>query len=110
EGVTVPHYSIRWSGVIVIPSGGALAIGIDADDGARLRIDGNLVAEVRDTNRKLAREPLHPGPHAIQLEDWNRLAQGHVMLIRILSGKQVKVVPPAAPFHEAPSYSMRNCI
>ena len=99
DGVTVPHYSIRWSGVIVIPSGGALAIGIDADDGARLRIDGNLLAEVHDTGRKLAREPLQAGAHAIQLEYWNRLAQGHVMLIWILSGKQVKVVPAEALFH-----------
>jgi len=99
KGVTGPHYSVRWTGTIVVPPGGAKSIGIDADDGGRVSIDGRLFAETTVPGRHMSREPISEGPHTIQIEYWNRAAQGHVMLIWILSGRQVKVVPGDALFH-----------
>ena len=45
------NFSARWQGFLAAPEDGEYEIGVEVDDGARLWIDGKLVAE--DWNNKL---------------------------------------------------------
>src|SRR5439155_24354878 len=45
-GITNRRYGVRWTGVVVVPAGGA-SIGFKADDGVRLSLDGRTIIEFR---------------------------------------------------------------
>jgi hypothetical protein len=100
-GLSTPHYSIRWTGQVLVPTGGATAIGIEADDGARLRIDGQQVLEFGKPAKELSKNNYPPGLHTLEIEYWNRLAGGRVNLIWILNGTE-QTIPASALFHPAP--------
>lgn len=98
-GVPTPHYSIRWTGQILIPAGGASAIGLDADDGARLMIDGEQVLAIEKPARELARKTFAAGMHTIEIQYWNKLAGGRARLLWSLNGAAEQPVAATALFH-----------
>jgi hypothetical protein len=101
QGVTVPRFAIKWTGAIVIPPGGVKAIGVEADDGARLYLDGNLLCEFHTPGRHFSANPVQAGTHTIEVDYWNRVAQGHVALLWVPSGKVAQVVPEQFLFQRA---------
>jgi hypothetical protein len=101
-GVPAGNFSIRWKGVIEIPASGILGLGIAADDGARLKIDGKDQFEFVKTSEKLVPGPFAPGRHTIQIEYWNRGAAGHARLLWVPAGQiEPQIVPASALFHES---------
>jgi hypothetical protein len=93
------HYSIRWTGVIVIPPGGATAIGTQANDGARLFLDDQEIIDRPRRGKTIDSRPIPPGPHTIRLEYWNTLAEGRVALLWVLNDQQQTIVPETSLFH-----------
>jgi hypothetical protein len=102
--VPAGYFSIRWKGVIEIPASGILGLGIAADDGARLKIDGKDQFEFIKTSEKLVPGPFAPGRHTIEIEYWNRGAAGHARLLWVPAGQiEPQIVPASALFHEPPA-------
>ena len=94
-------FSIRWTGILVVPQSGVSAIGISANDGARVYLDDKQLIHVAKPNKQFVREEIAPGPHKIQVDYWNTARQGHVQLFWVLAGPngQEQIVPPSALFH-----------
>jgi hypothetical protein len=98
--ITTAKYSVRWTGVVVVPPSGILGLGISADDGARLKVDGQLQFEFAHPQQKLVPGPFAPGRHTIQIEYWNRMAGGRVKLVWVPTGQiEAQPVPASALFH-----------
>jgi hypothetical protein len=98
------RYSIRWDGALVVPPTGLAGLGIDADDGAKVWIDGKLVIEFSRPRRQYTHGRLAPGPHAIRVEYWNDMGPGHASLWWVLLDDAIsdQKVPASALFHEVP--------
>jgi hypothetical protein len=94
-------FSIRWTGILMVPKSGISAIGISANDGARVYLDDKQLIHVAKPNKQFVREEIAPGPHKIQVDYWNVAAKGHVQLFWVLAGPngQEQVVPPSAFLH-----------
>ncbi|HVS72267.1 MAG TPA: protein kinase [Phycisphaerae bacterium] len=100
-GVTPPHYSMEWTGVLVVPAGGVAEIGINVDDHGQLRIDGIEVAAVTRPGQRLSAAPLSTGRHRLEMDYGNVVGEGHANLLWKLPGKELEPVPAGALFHEA---------
>jgi hypothetical protein len=98
-GVQTPVYAVRWTGILVAPEDGIDAMGIRADDGARLRIDDRPVVWFQAPARKMQQHRIEPGKHKILLEYWNKGSLGYVDLLWQLPGHEREVVPTNALFH-----------
>jgi len=71
RGVPFDWYSVRWTGRLIAPPLGTRKIGVEANDGYRLWIDGTLVIDNwrRESFRATIRDvALSPGPHDFRLE------------------------------------------
>jgi serine/threonine protein kinase len=98
-GVQTPVYSVRWTGILVAPPGGIEAMGVRADDGARLRIDDRPVVWFQAPSRKMQQHAISAGQHKILLEYWNKGSLGYVDLLWKLPSRDREVVPAEALFH-----------
>ncbi len=49
-GLTDDHFSIRWTGFLKVPETGSYIIGMEADDGFRMYLDGKLILDYWDKN------------------------------------------------------------
>ena len=72
RGIPFDWYSVRWTGAIVAPAGGARRIAIEGNDGYRLYLDGTLVIDnwiKQSYGRRVADVTLAPGSrHDVKLE------------------------------------------
>jgi len=93
------RYSIRWTGILIVPPGGIGGIGAIADDGIRLKLDRANVLSFSKPQRDIYVATISPGPHAFQLEYWNTLAGGRVQLFWLRPDGQQEVIPANAFSH-----------
>jgi hypothetical protein len=98
-GIGVPRYSIRWTGVLVVPPTGIDGLTLSADDGGRVYIDGTEVIGFLTKANVAEHHPVAPGPHQLTVEYWNRIAGGHAHLYWILLNHQRQIIPPSALWH-----------
>jgi serine/threonine protein kinase len=98
-GIGIPRYSIRWTGVIIVPPPGIEGLTFTADDGGRVYIDGSEVIGFLTKGTKGERQTLSPGLHQLTVEYWNRIAGGKARLYWILPDGQPQIVPPSALWH-----------
>ena len=85
RGIPFDWYSVRWTGSITVPASGARRIGVEANDGYRLYLDGKLLIddwEKRSYGARLANVALEPGSrHAIRLEYFESTGNARVKLV-----------------------------
>jgi serine/threonine protein kinase len=98
-GIGLPRYSIRWTGVLIVPPSGAEAIIFSADDGGRVYIDGSEVIGFLTKGTMRERHSLAPGPHQLTVEYWNRIAGGKAHLYWLLPYGPSQIVPQSALWH-----------
>jgi len=88
-------YSIRWSGILMVPRGGVSAIGVSADDGVHVFIDENPVLRQERAQPPIFRSArLSAGAHTIRIEYFNKLGVGRMKLLWTLNaypGEQTPV-------------------
>ncbi len=76
-------YSVRWSGTLTVPAGGA-HLGIEGSDGWRLWVDGRLLMDdwaKRTSRRMMSAEALAPGAHQLRLEYFETTGNARVRLM-----------------------------
>ncbi|HEV8447860.1 MAG TPA: glycoside hydrolase family 3 N-terminal domain-containing protein [Gemmatimonadaceae bacterium] len=85
RGIPFDWYSVRWTGRITVPTGGVRRIGVEANDGYRLYLDGKLLIddwEKRSYGSRLASVKLAPGSsHDIRLEYFESTGNARVKLV-----------------------------
>ena len=86
-GRSIPFdwYSIRWTGTITAPAEGVRRIGVEANDGYRLYLDGKLVIDdwiKRSYGRRTAETAWLPGSHhTIKLEYFESAGNARLRLV-----------------------------
>ncbi len=84
-GIPYDWYSVRWTGTLTVPAGGATRLGVEANDGYRLWIDGALIVdawEKRSFSARLANIALAGGSrHEIRLEYFESTGNARVKLV-----------------------------
>jgi beta-glucosidase len=85
RGIPFDWYSVRWTGRVTIPTGGVRRIGVEANDGYRLYLDGKLLIDdwqKRSYDSRLATVKLAPGSsHDARLEYFESTGNARVKLI-----------------------------
>jgi beta-glucosidase len=85
SGLARDWYSVRWSGTLTVPAGGAGRIGVAGSDGFRLFLDGRLLIddwEKRSAGMHVAQVTLAAGStHALRLEFFETAGNAHVRLV-----------------------------
>lgn len=85
RGIPFDWYSVRWTGRLTVPAGGVHRLGVEANDGYRLYLDGRLVVddwEKRSYGSRLAPVTLGPGSvHDIRLEYFESTGNARVKLV-----------------------------
>lgn len=84
RGIPFDWYSVRWTGTLTVPADGVYRIGLEANDGYRLWIDGRLVIDnwvKRSFRTVLADVSLTPGPHDLRLEYFESTGNARVRLV-----------------------------
>ncbi len=85
RGIPFDWYSVRWTGTITVPAGGARRLGVEGNDGYRLYLDGKLLIDdwaKRSYGTRLADVVLTPGSrHAIRLEYFESTGGARVKLV-----------------------------
>ena len=84
-GIPYDWYSVRWTGTLIVPAAGATRIGVEANDGYRLWIDGTLMVdawEKRSFGARLAPVSFAGGSrHEIRLEYFESTGNARVKLV-----------------------------
>ena len=84
-GIPYDWYSVRWTGTLTLPAGGATRLGVEANDGYRLWVDGKLIVEAwekRSYGARLADVALVGGSrHEIRLEYFESTGNARVKLV-----------------------------
>jgi beta-glucosidase len=97
DSVPASGFSVRWTGVVVPPAGGDYTIGITADDGVRMWINGDQVVDAWDNG------PVRTHTVSVPL-DADRICVIQVEYRHVSGPSTVKLSwsPPSdAPFREA---------
>ncbi len=85
RGIPFDWYSVRWTGRLTVPADGVRRIGVEANDGYRLYLDGKLLIddwEKRSYGSRLARVALKPGSsHDVRLEYFESTGNARVKLV-----------------------------
>jgi beta-glucosidase len=85
EGLGTDWYSVRWTGVLIGPADGPLEIGVEANDGVRLFLDGQPVVDqwAKQTRRALTRKMrLEKGrAYELRLEFQEPVRSGEIRLV-----------------------------
>ena len=85
RGIPFDWYSVRWTGSITIPPGGVRRLGVEANDGYRLYLDGKLLIDdwvKRSYGARLANVALKAGSrHDLRLEYFESTGNARVKLV-----------------------------
>lgn len=85
RGIPFDWYSVRWTGTLTVPTGGVRRLGVEANDGYRLYLDGKLLIddwEKRSYGARLAAVALKPGTkHDVRLEYFESTGNARVKLV-----------------------------
>lgn len=84
RGIPFDWYSVRWTGRLTVPPGGARRIGVEGNDGFRLYLNGKLVIDNwrKQSYRTLfADEALAPGGHDLRLEYFESTGNARIKLV-----------------------------
>lgn len=84
RGIPFDWYSVRWTGTLTVPEGGARRIGIRGNDGYRLYVDGTLILDnwrKQSFRTLLAETSVTPGRHDIRLEYYESTGNARVALV-----------------------------
>jgi beta-glucosidase len=85
RGISYDWYSVRWTGSITAPADGVRGIGIEANDGYRLYLDGKLVIDnwiKRSYGRRTAEISWPPGSrHDLKLEYFESAGNARLRLV-----------------------------
>jgi beta-glucosidase len=85
RGIPFDWYSVRWTGTITAPAGGAKRLGVEGNDGYRLYVDDRLVIDnwkKQSFGTKLADVNLRGGStHAIRLEFFESTGNARIKLV-----------------------------
>ncbi|HVX41535.1 MAG TPA: glycoside hydrolase family 3 N-terminal domain-containing protein [Gemmatimonadaceae bacterium] len=85
RGIPFDWYSVRWTGMLVVPKGGVHRIGVQGNDGYRLYLDGKLVIDdwkKLSVGTRLADVHLAPGSvHDLRLEYFESTGNARVKLV-----------------------------
>ena len=85
EGIARDWYSVRWSGTLSVPAGGAHRLGLQGSDGFRLYLDDSLIIDdwqKRSSRTRVAEVSLPGGgTHALRLEFFETTGNAHVRLV-----------------------------
>lgn len=95
EHVGGGRFSIRWSGILMVPRPGVSSIGVDVDDCVHVFIDEQAIIRVERPTRLFKTTKLSPGPHTIRVEYWNNRGAGRMKLFWSLAPTAGN--PPAIP-------------
>ena len=90
-------FSARWTGVLTAPSSGVYRFQLNADDGVRMWLDGELVGEsVRpdDVNLIDTEVVLDAGPHDVRIDYFQRGGGKALEFWWQPPGEQLRPVPP----------------
>jgi hypothetical protein len=104
---TAPHeklapdkYSVRWDTCVQIDEPGPVVFQVNANDGARILLDGELVIDAWDkhpiTNRRgfgSAELVLEPGVHHLRVEFFESLGNAHIKLSASFDGELPGPIP-----------------
>jgi len=85
RGIPFDWYSVRWTGTLTVPASGVRRIGVEANDGYRLYLDGKLLIDdwqKRSYGARLATVALRPGSrHDVRLEYFESTGNARVKLV-----------------------------
>jgi beta-glucosidase len=85
RGIPFDWYSVRWTGRVTVPASGVKRIGVEANDGYRLYLDGQLLIDdwqKRSYGSRLATVTLKPGSaHDLRLEYFESTGNARVKLV-----------------------------
>ncbi|HTJ22398.1 MAG TPA: glycoside hydrolase family 3 N-terminal domain-containing protein [Gemmatimonadaceae bacterium] len=85
RGIPFDWYSVRWTGTLTVPASGVNRVGVEANDGYRLYLDGRLLIDdwqKRSYGARLATVALTPGSrHDIRLEYFESTGNARVKLV-----------------------------
>jgi len=84
RGIPFDWYSVRWTGSLIVPPGGARRIGVEGNDGFRLYLDGKLAIDNwrKQSFRALFAQPsLPPGRHEVRLEFFESTGNARIKLV-----------------------------
>jgi beta-glucosidase len=85
RGIPFDWYSVRWTGRLTVPNGGARHVGVEGNDGYRLWLDGKLVVDdwqKRSYGTRLVEVALAPGSvHDVRLEFFEPAGNARVKLV-----------------------------
>lgn len=83
--VSIDWYSVRWSGSLAVPPGGAMRLGVEGNDGYRLWLDDKLVLDrwqKQSAGRRYLPVPLGGGSrHRLRVEFFETAANGRLRLV-----------------------------
>jgi hypothetical protein len=102
-GVPADHFSSEWRGWIVPPRPGKYRLGIHADDGGRLFVEGKLVIDAWDKKGpQSVTLTFPPRPHHVRLQHRNRTGPATMLFTwEQEGGFAEEVVPMEALWHES---------
>lgn len=98
EGLLSGSFSVRFTGSLTVESPGPIRFRLDADDGVRFMVDGEVVAEslVPDRpNQVIVSLELTPGEHDIQIDYFQRGGGNALEFYWQLPGLPESPVPPS---------------
>jgi beta-glucosidase len=85
RGIPFDWYSVRWTGTLTAPAGGARRVGVEGNDGYRLYLDGALIIDnwrKQSYGSRFADVALRPGSrHDIRLEYFESTGNARVKLV-----------------------------
>jgi len=95
-----PDYAARFSGFVLIPAAGEYTFIVGVDEGARLRIGGRTVAEIREGKGEFTEVTgavrLEPGWIPIEVLYYESIGDAELQLSWIPPGGELEVIPVSA--------------
>jgi len=104
-GATIPpRFYVRWVGMLVVPKTGTYTLSVDADDGARLLVNGLTVVDHFDEMGRFSdsgQVGLHAGPQQVIVE-YTQAGGDRYLNLRWSSNGGTPTVIPALAFWTSP--------
>ncbi|MBI3722317.1 MAG: beta-N-acetylhexosaminidase, partial [Fimbriimonas ginsengisoli] len=97
------RYGLRLKGYAVIPSDDVYTFALTSDDGSRLLVDGRLTVDndgLHSSAEKSANVALAAGPHAIEVDYFNKTGQAELALQMAEIGGPMKPVGASVLKHK----------
>ncbi len=104
EGMPKDNFSIRWTGMMNVRTGGRCTILLTANSGARVIIDDKIVFDEANMVRKHLHVPAEftPGLHTIRVEFWDGGGAANIHLMWMTPGStKEETIPASAFYHES---------